>query len=250
MKNPGRGLTAVLLLLAMACAEDPSTSVTRQILQDLVAQNYVRATNRYRQNEEAVLSPGAAPLWRQALDHQDATVREWAVDSLTHIGLTEDVPRIVARLDDPSRGVRQQARDGLVSMAPEAAAEEFRRRLAGDRPDQIVLAAEGLAALGSTDGVAPIVARLQDEDLPVATRGALTQPLAALGDPAAARPLADIAMDPEAEPALRRLAAEALVTLEGQGVREQIARLPDADDEYVATLGRETLRITSEARDA
>lgn len=242
MNARGWTVIATLALALAACAEDPSTAVTRQVIQDLAGQRYGPATSRYRQNEEAVLSPGAAPLWREAIVHDDSTVREWAVDSLARIGLPQDVDAVVGRLDDPSRGVRRLARDGLVIMAPERAAEEFGARVGGEDPEQVVLAAEGLAALGSADAVTLIVARLQDPDLHVSTRGALAQPLATLGDPAAAAPLADVAMDPAEAPSLRRLAAEALVALEGPGVEEQIARLPGADDDYVASLGREALR--------
>lgn len=242
MRVRGSCLVLALLLAAGACSEDPAVTITRQVIQDLVAQDYGRASTRYRQNEEEVISVRAAPLWRAALDHQDSTVREWAVDTLSRIGQPEDVDRVVAMLDDPSRGVRQRAREGLGRLDPERAGEEFRARLRSERPDQVVLAAEGLAELGADDAAHLILDRLADPGLPAATRGALTQPLITLADPTAAEPLADLALDPGEDVALRRLAAEAVVTLEGPGVREQIARLVDADDEYVASLAREALR--------
>lgn len=238
-----RAVVGVLLglLLAAGCSEDPGRAETRRVIRDLATQEYGRATSRYRQHEEAVLSPSAAPLWREAIDHDDSTVREWAVDALSRIGLEQDIDRVVARLEDPVRGVRRRAAEGLVGMAPSRAREEFFARLEGDTPAQVVLAAEGLALLQAEGAAERIASRLSDPALPAASRAALTQPLATLGDPAAAVPLADIAVDPEADTQLRRLAGEALVVLDGAGVREQVERLLQADDEYVTTLAREYL---------
>lgn len=238
MKRVGLVLLA-LALGAAACAEDPGAVRSREIIQDLVAQEYGRAASRYRQFEEDVLSPGAAPAWRRAVDHQDSTVREWALDALSRIDLPEDVDRLARALTDASRGVRRQALDGLIRMDPARAEEEFRALLEAERPEYVVLGAQGLAELGA-DGVAPaVLERFLDRRLPAATRGALAGSLGRLGDPVAAEALADVALDSEADVQLRRLAAEALVGLDGAGVRDQIERLVEADDEYVRTLAEE-----------
>lgn len=235
-------VVAFLLLSSTACGEDPGAVRSREIIEDLAAQEYGRASSRYRQFENEVLAPGAAPVWRRALEHQDPTVREWAVDTLSRIADAEDVDVIAERLRDPSRGVRQQAVAGLLRLDRDRAVSEFRALLADDRPEAVVLGAQGLAEAGEADAAAAIRERFEDATLPDATRAALTQPLAALGDPASAAALADVAADAGADTQLRRLAAEALVTLEGPSVREQVARLAGSDDEYVAALAAEALR--------
>lgn len=238
----GRLLLVVAVLVLSACGEDPGAVRAREVIDDLVAQEFGRASSRYRQFEAEILAPGAAPVWRRALDHQDATVREWAVDSLRHIGMPEDVDAIVARLDDTSRGVRQQAMVAVASLDPARARDEFMNLVESDRPEQVVLGAQGLASLEAREAAPAVIARFADSDLPAATRSALAQPLAALGDPAAARPLADAAADANENLQLRRLAVEALVALDGPEVAAQIARLVDADDDYVRTVAREAIR--------
>lgn len=237
--------SALLLVLAGAsaagCSEPAAESVTRQVILDLATQDYGAASSRYRMYEAEVLSEEAAPLWRQALGHEDSTVREWAVDALSRIALPGDAERVTELLGDRSRGVRQQAKDGLIRMDPGHAAVEFGSRIGSADPEQVVLAAEGLAELDAEGAVEAILERVTDRGLPEVTRGALTQPLATLGDPVAAETLADIAADPSHSAQLRRLAAEALVTLDGPEVRRAIERLLGSDDAYVATLAQTAL---------
>lgn len=246
MRRPARAghraCTLALVLLGVSCSGESGSGTAQQIIDELASQQFGRASTRYRAAEDEVLSPAAAPTWRRALEHDDTTVREWAVDALSRIGMEGDGELVALRLGDVSRGVRQLAIDGLVRMDPELARREFETRLGSADPEQVVVGAQGIARLGATEASGKILERLVDERLPAPTRAALTGPLATLGDPAAAPTLVDVALDVDASLQLRRLAAEAAVVLTGPGVREAIERLVDVDDEYIRALAEEALR--------
>jgi HEAT repeat protein len=235
--SASRWVVAVALLATVACGATPAAERhTKDVVADLEARAYGAASSRYRMFESEVLAPEAAPAWRHVIEHADATVREWAVDALSRIGMAEDVDLVAARLDDPVRGVRVAATSGLIRMQREAAIEEFTARIAASAPEQVTLAASGFAELEYTDGVALVVRRLQDPQLPESTRAALTQPLAALGGAPAVRALTAIALDAQLGAELRRLAAEAAFAAQADGVEDELRRLLDADDEYVRSL--------------
>ena len=238
------GTAAIALLAAFACgAESVSIQHTREVIDDLTAHEFGAASSRYRMYESEVLSIEAAPIWRRALAHSDATVREWAVDALSRIGAAEDVDRIADLLEDTSRGVRQQALDALIRIDPSVATESFRRRLESSVPEQVVLAAQGLAQAGATDAALAILQRAGDITLPPSTRGALMQPLAAIGDPVVVPALVDLALDDAADPQLRRLAAEAAVAIDTADPRVALRRLASANDDYVRALGEHGLEL-------
>ncbi|NKB89771.1 MAG: hypothetical protein GKS06_16275 [Acidobacteria bacterium] len=237
-----RRVNAAALLLAAsasiaACAGEPEGEQRiKEIIDDLVAREYTRATSRYRMFEAEILAPAASPSWRRATDHSDETVREWAVDALWRIGLESDIDVVRARLDDPVRGVRMMAVDGLIQMAPEEAAAEFKLRLSGDAPEQVTLAASGLADMQDRTALPLLIERFQDPSLPESTRAALTQPMAVLGTAVVVAPLVDAALNSGLGTELRRLAAEAAFAAEAEGVGDMLMRLLDADDEYVRAL--------------
>jgi HEAT repeat protein len=236
------GALAATAFVATSCYEVPEAERrTKEVVQDLVAREYGTASSRYRMFEEEVLSPEAAPTWRQALEHADATVREWAVDALSRIDIEEDLERVRERLDDPVRGVRTAAVSGLIRMDVERARADFVARLRSDSPDQVTLAAGGLVELDHRPGAALIVERFEDTSLPESTRAALTQPLAAIGDAAVVASLVRVALDTHAGPELRRLAAEAAFAVEIDGIADELSQLLDADDEYVRALAETML---------
>lgn len=242
MRHIGAVLLAIGALFgSAACREEPAIAVTQRIIDELVAQDYGAATSRFRMAEEQVLSLAAAPVWRRALEHQNTTVREWAVDALGRIGQQEDVQRLVQRLVDSSRGVRRGAMMALVEMNPGVARTAFEDLLGASKPESIVLGAQGLAELKAFDGASLVLQRLSDTTLPSSTRTALVQVLATLGNPLAIGPLLVLALDPAAELPLRRMAAEALVALEGAGVREAAQRLAQSEDAYISDLARRLL---------
>lgn len=237
-----RLLAAMMLFAAVACGEAPvAEKHTQDVIDDLAARKYGAASSRYRMFESEVLSADAAPIWRRAMEHVDATVREWAVDALSRINLAEDLARVKERLDDPVRGVRAAAVSGLIRMDSATAIEEFTVRLASEAPEQVTLAASGFVALEHHPAAALIVRRFQDGELPESTRAALTQPLAALGGDVVVAPLVAVALDSGNGTELRRLAAEAAFAADAEGVREQLHRLLDADDEYVRVLAETML---------
>jgi len=231
-------------MTTFACAaESVSVQRTREIVDDLVAHEFGAASSRYRMFESEVLSIEAAPVWRRALAHSDATVREWAVDALSRIGAVEDVDRIAELLDDTSRGVRQQTLDALIRIEPSVAAESFLQRLESSAPEQVVLAAQGLAQIGVKDAAPAILRRARDAALPASTRGALMQQLAALGDPVVVAELVDLALDVEADVSLRRLAAEAAVAIDTADPSLVLRRLAGATDDYIQALGERGLEL-------
>lgn len=238
-----RALVVMMLFVAVGCGGAPvAEKHTKDVIDDLVARQYGAASSRYRMFENEVLSAAAAPTWRRAMGHTDATVREWAVDALSRIDLAEDLALVTGRLSDPVRGVRTAAVSGLIRMDREAAAEEFTTRVGSDEPEQVTLAASGFVELEHRPGAALIVARLQDGGLPESTRAALTQPLAALGGAVVVAPLVAVALDSRNGPELRRLAAEAAFAAEAEGVADQLQRLLEADDEYVRALAETMLQ--------
>ncbi len=232
-----RVLVVLFLVAAVACGEAPVAGKhTTAVIDDLVARQYGAASSRYRMFETEVISPAAAPTWRRAVEHVDATVREWAIDALSRIGLPEDVALVRERMADPVRGVRKAAVSGLIRMDREAAIEALTSGIGSDSPEQVTLAATGFVELEHRPATALIVERIQDVELPESTRAALTQPLAALGGANVVGPLVEIAFDSGNGAELRRLAAEAAFAAEAEGVAEQLRRLLEADDEYVRTL--------------
>lgn len=237
-----RALAVMMLFVAVGCGGTPAAEKhTKDVIDDLVARQYGAASSRYRMFENEVLSAAAAPAWRRAMEHTDATVREWAVDALSRIDLAEDLARVTGRLSDPVRGVRTAAVSGLIRMDSEAAVEEFTTLIGSDEPEQVTLAASGFVELEHRPGAALIVERLQDGGLPESTRAALTQPLAALGGVVVVAPLVAVALDSSNGPQLRRLAAEAAFAAEAEGVADQLSRLLAADDEYVRALAETML---------
>jgi HEAT repeat protein len=235
-----RACAPLLLALGAACAAAESLEATQRIIDYLAMGDYGRASALYRRQEELVLSADAAPAWRRGLEHQNASVREWSIDALSRIAGDGDFERLVAALDDPSRGVRHQARDGIIRMDTGRAAGVFRGRLGSSEPDQVVLAAQGAAELRDVAAVPEIIQRLEDESLPAATRGTLAQPLSVIGDPSALAPLVVLAENGGADLQLRRLAAEGAVALAGQLRDAQAVAAVEAlagnDDDYIRAL--------------
>lgn len=212
------------------------------IIEDLAVQEYGRASALYREYEEQVLDGAAAPAWRRALEHEDPTVREWAVDALSRIGETEDVERLEEMLDDPFRKVQDAAAWGLVRMNPEAARDALLERLDSDDPVDQAVAAGVLGELADPRVVDALLPQLADPQVEPGVREIVAQALATAGDARAADPLADVAMDPGNAAQLRRTAAEVLATLGGGSeVESALRRLLEADDEYVRDVARRAL---------
>lgn len=236
------GVLALLLCgVAGACGGDDASGTVRLIIEELAAQRYGTATARYRQQEEIVLSPAAAPAWRRGLEHQDSTVREWSVDSLARIGESEDVDRIVAALDDPFRNVQEAAARSLVDVDPGRATAAFIERLSSPDPLQQTVAAQGLAVLGDAAGVPPLLERFVDDSTDDAVRAIIAQSLAQIGDPRAVPPLAQVAANAEADLALRRDAAEALSIFETEAATAALQELLGVDDAYIQEIARRAI---------
>jgi HEAT repeat protein len=175
------------------------------------------------------------------MEHEDPTVREWSVDALARIGLPEDVPLVVAALDDPFRNVQEAAARSLVDLDPQVAADAFVERLSSDQPLVQTIAAQGLADLGDDAAVEPLIARLDDPDTDSAVRRVIAQSLAAIGDARAVAPLAALAGDDAIEAGLRRDAAEALSTFDTAEALEAFRALLDSDDAYVQEIARRAI---------
>ncbi|MFQ5742876.1 MAG: HEAT repeat domain-containing protein [Acidobacteriota bacterium] len=236
----GRWSGMVLLpSLILGCGTpDPTQAAVQQIIDDLAAQRFGQATARYRTEEKQVLSDSAANVWRRALEHEDATVREWAIDALSRIGDPEDIAAMVVGLDDPFRKVQEAAAEGLIRLDPETARETFMERLKDADRMKKIIAAQSLGELQDPRAVPLLIEQLIDSDLEPGTRGVIAQALARLADSRAAAPLADLALDASADVQLRRNAAEALATLEGPAASAALQRLLSSDDPYMRDLAR------------
>lgn len=236
-------IVGAALAPAWGCASggDPAEAAVKAIIGDLGAQRFGTATARYREAEDVVLSPAAAPAWRRGLDHQDSTVREWSVDALARIGEPEDVASLVAALDDPFRNVQEAAARGLADLDRAAARDAFIDRLASGDAMKQTIAAQGLADLGDVAAVPPLIDRLADQATDSAVRSIIAHSLAALADARAIEPLAALAVDPSADLRLRRNAAEGLATFEEGEATEALRGLLQSDDSYVQELARRTI---------
>lgn len=240
------GLLAVALLAIVVCAcsppADPARATVQRIVADLAAQRYGNATAIYREAEDVVLSEAAANSWRRALEHEDATVRQWAVDALARIGDPADLILIVGALDDSFRKVQEIAAEGLVRMDAERAREVFMQRL--EAPDILAraLAAQTLADMGETAAVPGMIQQLQDDSLDSGVRDVMAQSLGRLGDSRAALPLVELALDESVDLQLRRSAADAVTLLSAGASRDALQRLAQADDAYIRDLAERALR--------
>jgi HEAT repeat protein len=238
----GALLVLVLAVLTFGCGPtDPAGDTVKQIIDELAVQRFGTATARYRQFEELVLSPAAAPAWRRGMEHEDPTVREWSVDALARIGLPEDVPVVVAALDDPFRNVQEAAARSLVDLDPEVAAGAFIDRLTSEQPLVQTIAAQGLADLGDEVAVEPLIERLVDPATDSAVRRVVAQSLAAIGDARAVAPLAALAGDDGVDTGLRRDAAEALSTFDTEEALAAFRALLNSDDPYVQEIARRAI---------
>ena len=237
-------VAALLTIVAAACSPsaDPARATVQLIVEDLAAQRYGRATAVYREAEDVVLSEAAADSWRRALEHEDATVRQWAVDALSRIGDPADLVRVVDALDDSFRKVQEIAAEGLVRMSPDRAREVFLQRL--EAPDVLarVLAAQTLADMGETAAVPPMIEQVRDDSLDPGIRDVMAQSLGRLGDSRAAMPLVEVALDESADLQLRRSAADALTFLPIEDSRDALQRLAQVDDAYIRDLAERALR--------
>lgn len=233
-----RQLALAVVIATAACAAVPAgESAARQIVDDLAARRYTQAGARYRQQQDVVLSPEAAAVWRVALQHQDTAVRELAIDALSRIGAPGDFELLQKALRDPMRGVRQQARDGLVRLDSRRAVGVMRQLIEDVEPEVVLLGAEGAAMLRDGEAVGALCSRFVDADLPAPTRAALALPIARIGDPAAVTTLVGVALDTDADIALRRAAAEAAAALATTAQLEAMRAMAVADDPFVRELG-------------
>jgi HEAT repeat protein len=241
MSSSHRVLAAVVAMLLMTAACGSSVDAeaeVRRIIEELSARQFGSATARYRQREDIILSPEAAPAWRRGLEHQDATVREWSVDSLARIGEAEDIPRLVSALDDPFRNVQGAAARSLTDADPDIASAAFLERLESNEPLRQTLAAQGLAGLGDASAAPALTARLADANLEAGVRGVIAQSLATLGNPVAVAPLATIAGSPAEDLELRRISVEALAMFTTEDATVALEGLLDSEDDYVQEVAR------------
>ena len=232
----------LLALLLSGCSSGDQTGVlVKSVIDDLASQRFGTATARYTKDETAILSSAAAVAWRRGLEHQDATVREWSVDSLARIGEPEDLPRIVSALDDPFRRVQEAAARGIADMDPVVARIVFAERLVEGDPLQQMISAQGLADLGDPTSADSLLAQVSNSDVEEPVRGVIVQSLAAISDPRAIAPLAAIAADAANGVQLRRNAAEALSTFKGDAATLALLGLLDSDDSYVEEVARRSI---------
>jgi HEAT repeat protein len=239
-------LTAVALLAvglsACSSSSDPAGATVRRIVDELAAQRYGSATALYRDAEEVVLSPEAAPGWRRALEHEDATVRQWAVDALSRIGEPEDLQRVERALDDPFRKVQEIAAEGLMRMAPERASVVFLERLGVSDTMAKAMAAQSLADMGELAAVPTIIDQLLNTSLDDGARDIMAQSLGRLGDPRAAPALVEVVLDEGSGLQLRRSAAEAVAMLPADETRDALRQMSQSEDTYIRDLAERLLR--------
>ena len=245
MRTVFRLLAAALVaIVAYSCSApvDPARATVQLIVENLAAQRYGNATAVYREAEDVVLSEAAADSWRRALEHEDATVRQWAVDALSRIGDPADLALVVDALDDSFRKVQEIAAEGLMRMDSDHARGIFMQRL--EAPDIMarVLAAQTLADMGETAAVPGMIEQLQDDSLDDGVRDVMAQSLGRLGDSRAAMPLVELALDESADLQLRRSAADAVTLLPAEESRDALRRLEQADDAYIRDLAERSLR--------
>jgi HEAT repeat protein len=155
------------------------------------------------------------------LEHSDEEVRRIAVERLSLLSQAEAVVPLVERLGDPSWRVRKAAVERLTAL-PDAAGPV--RALVGALADgensgRRNAALEALTRYGTT--ALPVLVEASHES-DVDVRKQSVDALAAIGDPGAARRLAELLDDEDAN--VRAAAAEALGTI---GAREAVSQLTE-----------------------
>lgn len=233
----------VALALATGCAGGAQGAVNELVEQ--VRLNDPLATQTYEQNREILESQEALPIWIEVIQEDpNSDVKLWAARILGNIGDPEAVPALTAALDSPKE-VREEVANALQKIGEDHATGAFAEAL----PDasagtQIFLLVE-LESLQDTDAIPAIVEVARGDSTFVAEAAATA--LGGLGDPAAAEPLRDLALDESLDPQVRQAAIRALGRLDApeaaeaqQAVVEGLEGQQGAEELH--TLAQETLQ--------
>jgi HEAT repeat protein len=214
----------VLLLLAVGCGSPAQRAVNELIGQ--VALDDPQASVTYNENREILESAEALPLWIAALQTSASPeVQTWAARLLGRIGDPEAVPVLSEALQNGQRDVQEAAASALMLIGEEQAEEAFIAAIKDGNRDAKIHCLIQLESMGSLNAI-PAIAEAAKADDALLASSAVTA-LAGIGSPAAAAPLADLAIDWTVAPDVRQAAVLALGRLAGTGpeVAENLQRV-------------------------
>ena len=240
-----RRLVACLMLLAfpIACAGGAESAVNELLEQ--VRLGDPQASITFQENLDLLESPEALPALIAALENDEsAPVREWSARLLGRIGDAQAVPALASALNGP-REVHTAAAASLLQIGEEEAERAFIEALRTGSRDAKIRCLVQLEKLGSVAAIGAIAELARGDDALVA-QNAVTA-LGGIGDPAAAEPLAAIAVDVRLPDNLRKAAIYGMASLSGPEVNlslEQIIEQLEQQEgaEELRDLAQQTLR--------
>jgi HEAT repeat protein len=216
--------TVILLLLAVGCGSPAQRAVNQLVEQ--VALDDPMASVTYNENQEVLESPEALPLWIAALQTSASPeVKTWAARLLGRIGNPEAVPALAEALQNGQRDVQVAAASALVLISEEQAEEAFIAAVKDGNRDAKIHCLIELEKMASVNAI-PVIAEAAHAPDALLASSAITA-LVGIGSPAAATPLADLAIDWTVAAEVREAAILGLGRLAGTGpeVMENLQRV-------------------------
>jgi beta-lactamase regulating signal transducer with metallopeptidase domain len=133
--------------------------------------------------------------WRQALNVDDAYIREHAATALGERGEKRAVPYLIKMLDDPSASVREHAATALGNLGDSRALEALAKTMHEDKDTRVrEHAASALGNLGDSRAYEPLLETFKNDDDP-GVRAHAAYGLGLLGDGRALGPLIEALRD-------------------------------------------------------
>ena len=110
------------------------------------------------------MGKATVPRLIEALQHQDARVRQLAAGALRDSKAPEALPALVRALGDTDANVRSRAASAISAMKSKEAKDALLKGLKDDDPKMRGAAAQALGYTRSSDAVVPLIATLKDDD--------------------------------------------------------------------------------------
>lgn len=214
---------------------------SQEIQQTRVAKvTQIESSEYIDETDESLTSSGDADAdadflaWRQALEVDDAYIREHAATALGKRGDRRTVPYLIELLDDPSASVREHTVSALGNLGDDRALDALIRTMRRDSSVEVrEHAASALGNLGDRRAYEPLLETLQNDGEP-RVRAHAAYGLGLLGDSRALGPLVEALRDRN-----RIIRWHAAMALGELGDRRALDALADALEDPAEEVRRE-----------